>query len=409
MTRGKASTVDARENKPRLFLSYGVKDAKNLALKLRNDLENEGYKVWQDAERIRAGWSWSEEIEDGIANSQVLVALLSPYSVRRAGMPGNLDNKDSVCVDEIHYAMDQCNIPIVPAMAVTCVPPLRIFKLHYLDFRRWEESQEQYRALFDKLCKDIDQAVETRRSRTRDWGWLPEPWDFGSFLADRRKDFTGRQWLFDKIEEWRTHQKGAALLITGAPGVGKSAIVAELVHNNPGGHMLAYHCCQADTPGTLEPDRFVRSLAAMLMTRLEGYAEMLHHPELQKILSETSTAHDPASAFEAGILNPLHKLPRPEGIHYILIDALDEALIFSEGKTIIDLIETRMRRLPDWLKIMATTRDEPAVMNRMRGLHALAINVEAPDNKKDINDYITERLLEPQLQAAAGMSGKSKL
>jgi len=168
------------ENQARLFLSYGQGDAKKLAIKLRDDLAGHGYKVWQDAERIRTGWNWSEEIRDGIKDSQVLVALLSPHAVRRAGMPGNPDNKDSVCLDEIHYALDQCNIPIVPAMAVTCEPPFRIFRLQYLDFRRWDESAEQYKALFEKLCRDIDRAFTTKLSPTREWGWLPEPWDFGS-------------------------------------------------------------------------------------------------------------------------------------------------------------------------------------------------------------------------------------
>jgi hypothetical protein len=47
--------------------------------------------------------------------------------------------------------------------------------------------------------------------------------------------------------------------------------VAALVDNNPDGQVLAYHCCRADTPATLEPARFVRSLAGLLAARLEGY------------------------------------------------------------------------------------------------------------------------------------------
>jgi WD40 repeat protein len=400
--------INDGENKVRLFLSYGQKDAQTLAGKLRDDFENQGYQVWQDAERIKTGWSWSEEIKNGIKDSQVLIALLSPHAVRRAGMPGNPDNKDSVCLDEIHYALDQCNIPIVPVMVVTCEPPFRIFRLQYLDFRRWDESEAHYRALFERLRRDIDQAFATKLSPTREWGWLPEPWDFGSFLAERRKDFTGREWLYNKIENWRGNGKGSALLITGGPGVGKSAFVAELVHHNPGGHILAYHCCQADTPATLEPDRFVRSLAAMLSTRLEGYAEMLHHHDLQKILSETSTAEDPASAFEAGILNPLHKLPKPDDIRYILIDALDESLALAKGAAIVDLFATRLKRLPNWLKIIATTRSEQAVLNRLKGLQALTIDVEDPNNQKDIRDYITKRFAEPEIQTLVAKSGKSE-
>ena len=58
------------------------------------------------------------------------------------------------------------------------------------------------------------------------------------------------------------------LLIVGEPGIGKSAIVAALVHENPEGQVLAYYCCRADTPATLDPARFVRSIAAMVSARL---------------------------------------------------------------------------------------------------------------------------------------------
>ena len=41
--------------------------------------------------------------------------------------------------------------------------------------------------------------------------------------------------------------------------------MAELVHNNPHGQVIAYHCCQADTQETLQPWRFVRSIAAVVV------------------------------------------------------------------------------------------------------------------------------------------------
>lgn len=110
----------------------------------------------------------------------------------------------------------------------------------------------------------------------------------------------------------------------GGPGTGKSAIVSELVHTNPGGQVLACHCCQADTPVTVNAARFVRSIAGMLVSRLEGYAALLESQQMQQTLSENESANDPASAFEHGVLDALYKLPRPNGTRYLLIDALDE-------------------------------------------------------------------------------------
>jgi hypothetical protein len=235
---------------PRLFLSYGVHDASELAERLRRDLMERGYQVWQDVNRIRAGRSWDEEVQTGLRNSQVLLALLSPQSVRRARDAGNPTATDSVCLDEIAYARDPCHIPIVPVKVMTCEAPFLLNRLHQIDFRRWNESEPVYQAGLDQIYDAIE-AARRGEKRERTWGWLPTPWDFEPFLRKKRKDFVGREWLFAEIDEWRVRSAQPALLITGEPGIGKSTIVATLVHENPGGQVLAYHCWQADTPATL--------------------------------------------------------------------------------------------------------------------------------------------------------------
>jgi hypothetical protein len=69
----------------------------------------------------------------------------------------------------------------------------------------------------------------------------------------------------------RGKETTAALLITDVSGIGKSVIVAALVHENPKGQVLTYLCCRADTLATLESGRFVHSLAGMLAARLEEH------------------------------------------------------------------------------------------------------------------------------------------
>src|SRR5207253_147619 len=48
-------------------------------------------------------------------------------------------------------------------------------------------------------------------------GWARKPLDFTAYLAEKRQDFTGRQWLFDRIDAWRCRERERALLITGDP------------------------------------------------------------------------------------------------------------------------------------------------------------------------------------------------
>jgi apoptotic protease-activating factor 1-like protein len=195
-------------------------------------------------------------------------------------------------------------------------------------------------------------------------------------------------------------------LIIGQAGVGKSTIVAALVHENPGGQVLAYHCCRADTPATLEPAGFVRSLAAMLSAQLADYAAMLEDSAIVNALQFADT--DPASAFEGAILSPLHKLQQPkEGRRYLLIDALDEALTRTQRPTIIDVLSARLDRLPPWLRIVATTRSEPSVLRQLGGLCAHTLSAEDPRNQDDVRHFIQRRLAEPALRDKAQASRKT--
>jgi hypothetical protein len=376
--------------KSRLFLSYGRRDAEEIAERLEADLSLLGFDVWRDRRQIRSGKEWDDEIEAGLRSSQLVVALLSPHAVR----------EESVCRDEIGFARHACKVPIVPVMVQPCEAPFVIFRLDYVDLCAWRDSPDRYKQGFRRLLDAITAAQRGEPPRYRRWDDRFLPFDFASFLHDRRRDFCGRQWLFDEIEAWRTDpNRPRALLITGDPGIGKSAIVAQLVHLNPGGQVLAYHCCRADTPETLRPARFVRSLAAMIASQLEGFANLLDDPQVEEALSEARCESDPASAFEEGILNPLHRLHTPPGgDRYLLIDALDEALTVREGLSLVNLLSpSRLDRLPGWLRVVATTRKEPDVLEQLRGLRAEEIQAHDPRNLDDLERFLAHRLGQPAL------------
>ena len=70
------------------FLTYGRRDAAELADRLDQDLSLFGYEVWRDTRKIRSGTDFLREIEDGLRGTQLVVALLSPHAVPRVGRPG---------------------------------------------------------------------------------------------------------------------------------------------------------------------------------------------------------------------------------------------------------------------------------------------------------------------------------
>ena len=411
---GRAAQLAAHEDGSsdpfKIFLSYGRRDAGELATRLEKDLKAQGYEIWRDIRQIKSGSDWQGEITDGLRNAQIVVALLTPHSTRTTREVSSPDAVDSVCLGEIAYALfNPPPRPVVPVMAISCEPPLAIFHLDYVDMRRWQESEDQYDAGLSRLLDGIA-AARRGEKRYRSWHHQLDPFDFAALLYTKRAGFTGRQWLFDAIDAWRQSPgQGRALLIKGDPGIGKSAIVAELVHRNPGGQVLAYHCCQSDVAQTLEPSRFIRSIAAMIAGKLEDYAGLLADPQLQEILSEPGCCSDPASAFERGLLVPLEKLRPPRGgTRYLLVDALDEALLVPSGQPdIVSVLASRLERLPRWLRLVATTRKEPAVLERLAGLRAHEIEAKSIENLKDLQDYVQGRLGRPELEEKVRESQRS--
>jgi hypothetical protein len=49
---------------------------------------------------------------------------------------------------------------------------------------------------------------------------------FDSDIAKLTENFTGRQWVFDDIDRWLQESEERFFILTGEPGVGKSAIAS---------------------------------------------------------------------------------------------------------------------------------------------------------------------------------------
>ena len=390
-----APAADAPPDRPKIFLSYGRRDASELAQRLCRDLEAVGFEVWRDVERLVPGSRWQEEIEEALREAQVVVSLLSPHAVRRGS---DSDPTDSVCLDELALARaGRPPTPVVPAMVAACEPPLIIYRLDYVDLLASQQSEDEYRRGFDRLVSGIREAL-AGKVRYRFWDDRLRPLDFSDYLARKRDGFVGREWLFDEIDLWRYQSAERALLVTGDPGAGKSSIVAQLAHTNPGGQVIAYYFCQSNERETLSPARFVQSVAAMIASRLPAYAEQFEVPAVREALDEQRCERDPGGSFLAGILQPLQKLPDPgEGVRYLLVDALDEALLHGGDTNILDVLAERIERFPSWLRLVATTRNEPSVLQRLSGLRPKRLDAADPRNLADLGAWIRRRLLEPTL------------
>jgi WD40 repeat protein len=281
-------------------------------------------------------------------------------------------------------------------------------------FRR-DVDANHVRALFttpDSLASEVLRALILYEQRhptpVAAFHW-PTAWDFTAFIEERRAGFYGRYWLFEETRNWIGATHPRALLIKADLGVGKSAFLSELVCRNPGNSILAWHFCQHDTEETLKPATFVRSLAAHLANALPEYRTIVESdPGMQERLS----LEDASSFLEAVILNPLRKVPVPASQRVLVLDALDEALeldpeLARKAGTILSLLSDKASRFPDWLRILATSRKTPTVVDGLRAVFGVReIDAEDARNQHDLDGYVLGRCVSRPISDKLLASGK---
>jgi len=104
-----------------MFISYSSVD-RTFALRLANDLRSRGFDLWLDKLDIHAGEAWDEAVEKALAGSSAVLLVLSTDAVRSKPV-----------MDEMSYALDEQKI-ILPILLTPCQVPLRLRRLHYVDF-----------------------------------------------------------------------------------------------------------------------------------------------------------------------------------------------------------------------------------------------------------------------------------
>lgn len=126
-----------------IFISYGRKDARDLALRLRDDLEAAGFTIWLDLSEVPSGGDFTRHIEQAIDQCDVFLALLSQASA------------DSTwCRSEQLRALRKGKRVIPLLVQADAEPPLYLEPMNFLDF----SDETRYVALFKDLVSDINSA-----------------------------------------------------------------------------------------------------------------------------------------------------------------------------------------------------------------------------------------------------------
>jgi hypothetical protein len=301
---------------------------------------------------------------------------------------------EGVCLDEISYAR-YGGTPIVPVMAISCTPPLGIYRLDWVDMQGWDQQAGRFERALAKLREALRRGPEGLRvegTHADLFGQL-QPLDFGPELARLQQGFTGRDWVVAAVEEWLADPGGTpAFLLTGDPGAGKSAVMAHLAQTLP--QVAALHFCRADNSQTLRAEAFVRSVAAQLATQLPSYAEAL-----RGVLAQPNALdEEPDALFKNLIINPLATAPTGDGPLLLLVDGLDEAVQHGAqaGPSIPRLVGSFLGELATMtgrVRLVLSSRPVPGVLRHVQGRsNPFALRASAPDNRSDLEAFVSGRL-----------------
>ena len=254
--------------------------------------------------------------------------------------------------------------------------------------------------------------------------------DYSEYIAERTKDFTGRDWVFQALSDWLGKPDSARrFLLTGGPGSGKTALASRLVQMSQG-HVAAqgypflgrdslacFHFCRALMDTTLNPQRFVERLSMSLADRFEPFRlalqqviERSSNTSIQASVTQNITTAEGGaqiagirlqvrvgdvsarSAFDLLIRRPLQTIYK-DGFQeqvVILVDSLDEALTFDPNDNILSLLSLTTD-LPINVRWLLTSRPDDQVFSLINET-PLDLIADAPQDSEDVRLYVFNRL-----------------
>lgn len=216
----------------------------------------------------------------------------------------------------------------------------------------------------------------------------PKLINFTTLIEEKTRHFVGRHFVFDALDDFLRRSPSGYFIIKGEPGIGKSALMAQLVKTR--GYV---HHFVVSTQGLNRADQFLENICAQLIACFD-----LDRPA--RLPMETTRG----SAFLSTLLREVSdKLARGERA-VLLVDALDE-VDWPPGarENVLYLPPT----LPGNVFFVVTTRHREDLPLQVDAPHTFYLEPDSPANREDVLAYVTCFARREALQARLAAWGVS--
>ncbi len=197
--------------------------------------------------------------------------------------------------------------------------------------------------------------------------------DFSRLIQDKTEGFVGRRWVFDAIGRFTRENPRGYFVLSGDPGIGKTALMAELVKRERFPHHF-----NVRQEGIQRPEQFLRNICAQLIAT---YGLDFTPPPVDATQS---------TQFLNRILEKVAARLQPGEKAALIVDALDESDLgpLAPGANALYLPV----RLPPGIFIILSNRRGDLPLRIECDQKSLEIGQDSPHNLEDIREFVEAHL-----------------